>query len=270
MLTRAILCTIAFFICYAGNYFWGQNMCDRPLVVGLVTGLFLGDMQTGLILGASLEVIFMGAVNIGGNISAEPCSATAFAVFMATNSSMDAETALALAIPIAMLSAFLFTLVNNVLCNFEAPWIDNLCSRNDTKGLYRLFWGNWFLRFFIPTAVFFIGILAGSDAVEVFVNNIPSSILAGISAAGGLIPAVGISILMKMIWQNELAGYFFLGFILYKYIGLPHVAIVVIAIAIAVPVCLRDKQILDLERKNLAAANSFAPNAVDEEEDFFR
>lgn len=268
MLSKAILCAIAYFICYAGNYFWAQNMCDRPIVTGLVAGILLGDVQTGLILGATLEAIFMGAVNIGGNISAEPCAATVFAVFMATQSSMDADTALALAVPIAMLSAFLFTLMNNVLCNFQAPWVDKLCDKNDTKGLYRLFWGTWFVRFFVPVLVFFFGILAGSEAIESFVNNIPSVILKGISTAGGLLPAVGISILMKMVWQKELAGYFFLGFVLFAYLGLPHVAIVVIAIAILIPVCLRDKQLLDMEKRDFAVAGAQAIGSKSEEEDF--
>ena len=129
---KAILCAIAYFICYAGNYFWAQNMCDRPIVAGFVTGLFLGDVTTGIILGATLEAVFMGAVNIGGNISAEPCAATVFAVYLATSSSMDADTALALAVSVAMLSAFLFTLMNNVLCNFQAPWVDRLCEANNT------------------------------------------------------------------------------------------------------------------------------------------
>lgn len=266
MLSKAIICAIAYFICYAGNYFWAQNMCDRPIVAGLVAGLLLGDVHTGLVMGATLEAVFMGAVNIGGNISAEPCAATVFAVYMATQSSVDADTALALAVPISMLSAFLFTLMNNVLCNFQAPWVDRLCDKNDTKGLYRLFWGTWFFRFFVPVMVFFFGMLAGSEAIEAFVNNIPVVILNGISAAGKLLPAVGISILMKMVWQKELAGYFFLGFVLFKYLGLPHVAIVVIAVVILIPICLRDKQLLDLEKKTMNMA--VAPSAINEEEDF--
>ena len=65
-----------------------------------------------------------------------------------------------------MLSAFLFTLMNNVLCNFQAPWVDRLCEKNDTKGLYRLFWATWFFRFFVPVMVFFVGIAANVDGAH--------------------------------------------------------------------------------------------------------
>ena len=40
-------------------------MMERPLVVGLVTGLLLGDMKVGILMGASLEALFLGNVNIG-------------------------------------------------------------------------------------------------------------------------------------------------------------------------------------------------------------
>lgn len=36
----------------------------------------MGDMRTGILMGASLEAIFFGTVNIGGVISVEPVTAT--------------------------------------------------------------------------------------------------------------------------------------------------------------------------------------------------
>lgn len=42
-------------------------MCSRPMVVGTVIGFFLGDLTTGVMIGASLELVFMGAVQIGAS-----------------------------------------------------------------------------------------------------------------------------------------------------------------------------------------------------------
>ena len=36
---------------FAGNYLTGQSMMERPLVVGLVTGILMGDMKTGVLMG---------------------------------------------------------------------------------------------------------------------------------------------------------------------------------------------------------------------------
>ena len=70
MIGLACMAWLTVVICYGGNWLIGQCMIERPLVVGLVAGMLMGDVKTGVIIGASLEAIFMGAVNIGGAISA--------------------------------------------------------------------------------------------------------------------------------------------------------------------------------------------------------
>ena len=50
MLMHAIMAALAVFICF-GNYLTGQSMMERPLVVGLVTGILMGDMKTGVLMG---------------------------------------------------------------------------------------------------------------------------------------------------------------------------------------------------------------------------
>lgn len=72
MFMQALMAGLSVFICFAGNYLTGQSMLERPLVVGLVTGLLMGDLKTGILMGAALEAVFMGNINIGGVISAEP------------------------------------------------------------------------------------------------------------------------------------------------------------------------------------------------------
>ena len=59
----AFLAALSLFICYGGNWLIGQCMIERPLVVGAVTGILLGDIPTGVAIGAALETIYMGAVN---------------------------------------------------------------------------------------------------------------------------------------------------------------------------------------------------------------
>src|SRR4051812_42097932 len=45
-----------------------QLMLSRPLVVAPVMGALLGDAQGGLLLGVPLELLFLGGVNLGGNL----------------------------------------------------------------------------------------------------------------------------------------------------------------------------------------------------------
>ena len=63
---NAFLVALAVFICVGGAELIGFTMLNRPIVIGPLVGLFLGDLHTGVMIGASLEAVFMGVVNIGG------------------------------------------------------------------------------------------------------------------------------------------------------------------------------------------------------------
>jgi mannose/fructose/N-acetylgalactosamine-specific phosphotransferase system component IIC len=45
-----------------------QLMLSRPIVLAPVLGALLGDVQGGLLLGVPLELLFLGGVNLGGNL----------------------------------------------------------------------------------------------------------------------------------------------------------------------------------------------------------
>lgn len=49
-----------------GNYTLG-----RPLVAGLIVGLIMGDVQTGIYLGAAIQVVYIALVTPGGTVSAD-------------------------------------------------------------------------------------------------------------------------------------------------------------------------------------------------------
>lgn len=263
MVLRAFLAALAYFICYGGNWLFAQSMTERPIVVGFITGLFLGDIKIGIIVGAAVEAIFMGSVNIGGNISAEPAAAATFAVVMATMENISADAALALSVPVGVFSAFLFMIINNVLYNFTAPIIDRLAEKGNDKGLITMNFTMWFIRFFIVALCMFAGLLAGGAAIEATINSIPAVVLTGLNTAGKFLPAVGLSILMKMLWNKQLAIYFFLGFIMVVYLGLPQVAIAALAIILVISVALRDMELHKLQETRTAIT------PVDREEDFF-
>ena len=48
------------------DMFDGLTHIHRPIVTGPIVGLILGDVQTGLIVGATLELVWMGMVPLAG------------------------------------------------------------------------------------------------------------------------------------------------------------------------------------------------------------
>ena len=49
-----------------GNYTLG-----RPLIGGLISGLILGDVTTGIMVGVALQVVYIALVTPGGTVSAD-------------------------------------------------------------------------------------------------------------------------------------------------------------------------------------------------------
>ena len=46
----------------------GTNLIQRPIVLGPLVGLILGDLQMGIVVGATLELAFLGQVSVGAYI----------------------------------------------------------------------------------------------------------------------------------------------------------------------------------------------------------
>ncbi|MBI5067066.1 MAG: PTS sugar transporter subunit IIC [Deltaproteobacteria bacterium] len=54
-----------------------QAMLSRPVILGPLCGLALGDLGAGLLLGAVLELLFLGAVSLGASMALHETVATA-------------------------------------------------------------------------------------------------------------------------------------------------------------------------------------------------
>ena len=76
-------------------------MIQRPIVMGPLVGLVLGDVNAGLAVGATLELAFMGNVTIGAALPPEITAGGILGTALAIVSGNGTEAALALAPPAA-------------------------------------------------------------------------------------------------------------------------------------------------------------------------
>ena len=54
-----------------GGTVFGNYTLGRPLVAGLIVGAIMGDIQTGIYLGAAIQVVYIALVTPGGTVSAD-------------------------------------------------------------------------------------------------------------------------------------------------------------------------------------------------------
>lgn len=226
MFVEALLVAIVVAICYYLNMWFGYIFTDKPIIVGTLVGFVLGDLQTGIICGATFELIFLGAVNIGGAVPSDPTAGTAVATAFVILTGMSTEEAMALAIPTGLLMAQA-QMLTYIFPSFFNGYIDSLIERDKDKGFG---WMIVFLLLFrtLVEAIFpFIVIFLGTDAITAIMAYLPEVVTEGFSVAGGMLAAVGFAMLLKMIWTKELAVYFFVGFFMATYLNIPTLGIAI-------------------------------------------
>ena len=59
MILKAILLGLVAMLGHT-NFLFGTNLLDRPLIMCTLTGLVMGDLKSGIIIGAMMELAFIG------------------------------------------------------------------------------------------------------------------------------------------------------------------------------------------------------------------
>ena len=198
-----------------------------------VVGAVLGDFQTGLALGASLELLFMGSVSIGAYVPPDCTSAAVLCTAYVVLLDVDIDVAVGLALPIGTIVLALENLCQPV-SNWLLTFIPKFAEKGESKKLLALHWliGTWAQPLYF--VVHFCAIYFGSDAVAWVVGVIPEFVLNGFAAGANILPVMGFAMLGRMIITKKLLPFYFLGFLLTAYIGVPVLGVALLSIVIGI------------------------------------
>ncbi|HTI10948.1 MAG TPA: PTS system mannose/fructose/sorbose family transporter subunit IID [Puia sp.] len=204
--------------------FLGTTLLSRPLVLGPLVGLALNDFSQGIVIGATLELIFMGNIKVGAAIPPDVITGGVLGTAFAILSGKGPAIALALAIPISILAEmvisglFVFRPVFNKKFNEYA-------EEGNYKKLQRLHILSGLLKPVLMGLITFLALQLGATAMKSFLDRIPSWVNTGLQVAGNMLPALGFALLLNLMYNRKMAPYFFLGFILAAWLKLPVLAI---------------------------------------------
>ena len=220
-----------------GNYTLG-----RPLIGGLVCGLILGDLTTGILVGCAMQVVYIALVTPGGTVSADvravsyigiPLAMVALKSYgLSAESSEGAALATSFGTMVGTLGTVLFygTATINLVWQ-HIGW--KAVEKRQYRRLYlvdmALPWLSHFACSFIPTMIM---CKLGADVVELIKNALPMDGIAmkTLFTVGSLLPCVGIAILLKQIVKKS-ADFvpFLFGFVLAASMGINLVSATVVA-----------------------------------------
>lgn len=232
MLLQAILVGIIGGWQVIDEAFLWSSYTYRPICVGFLIGLVLGDIQTGIITGAALELTFIGAISMGSYVPPDAPLGTAIATAFVIYSGMDLGAALVVATPIAVISSG----VKNIIYSTLSPVVKNFgiqaAAKGNAKGIYISHFTMAFILFLTKFIAAFSMFYFGADAVSNAISQLPEWVSTGLSILAGALPAVGFAMLLNMVFNTKTLPFLFLGFILSSYLGMPMLGVLAISVII--------------------------------------
>ena len=219
----------------------------RPLVGGTLTGLVLGDVTQGVIVGSSLQLIFMGISGIGAAVPPDANVGTVVATAFAILSGHGTEIALTLAIPVAV-GAQALDILGRTLNTGLIHLADKAVQNGGYRKLEFLHYTGALVQFTRTSIVVFPAIYFGVEAVTNFIAVIPEAVLRGLQVSGGMLPAVGFGMLLTMLNIPFLFPFYFIGFALATFGGFSTVGVTLVAVSIAI--------IMDHYKRNKGTSSS--------------
>lgn len=166
------------------------------------------------------------------------------------------------------------------------PKFEKLIENRNIKGFKRL----WIIQFIVFHLCYFVlgfvCIYLGTDAVSAFINAIPDWVQKSMTVASTMLPALGLALLLKTLWQKETCAYYFLGFALGAFLFYNNTTaanlvdgavqltssstkILSLVQISFIGACIAALVIFAELRKVKEANNSVNTNTLDESEDFF-
>ena len=179
-------CCIISFCCMAAHYFFplygytgGNYILAKPLVGGLICGILLGDVATGLSIGCAIQLTYLSYMTIGGAATVDQGFLAYPITAIAITTRMDAGSAIALGTAVAIIAAYGNSLLRTINL-FANNRYQAAIAEGDKKKQDFFYFGlpltALFVVRFIPA---FLMMYFGSDYVANLLNVMPEKLLAG-------------------------------------------------------------------------------------------
>ncbi len=103
----------------------GTNLIQRPIVLGPLVGLILGNLQMGITIGATLELAFLGSYSVGAFIPPNVIVGGVLGTSFAISTGKGPEVAFTMAFPIALLAVAIDNVIFSLVRPLLAKWADS-------------------------------------------------------------------------------------------------------------------------------------------------
>ncbi len=192
------------------------SSAGSPVFAGFISGLIMGDMATGLTIGASLQLMVLGVGTFGGASRIDATSGAVLATAFSVSQGIDPELAVStIAVPVAALLVYT-DIAGRFSTTYFAHRVDAAVEKFDYAAIER----NYLLGA-IPWAAsralpVFLALAFGGEFVELMVTKIQEYqwIADGLTLAARMLPGLGFAILLHYLPLKRNLHYLAVGFAL--------------------------------------------------------
>ena len=207
----------------------------QPLVACTLIGLVTGNLEAGIVLGGTLQMIALGWANIGAAVAPDAALASVASAIILVLGAQDVKgvpSAIAIAVPLAVAGLFLTMIVRTVAVPI-VHMMDAAAEKGNIKQVEML---HIFavclqgIRIAIPAgALLFIP----ADTVRNFLESMPAWLTDGMAIGGGMVVAVGYALVINMMATKEVWPFFIIGFVVAAISQLTLIALGALGVALA-------------------------------------
>ncbi len=205
----------------------------KPVIIGAVLGLILGDFKTGMFIGGTLQLMSMGVVGLGGASVPNYVLTTIITVIVAISGGAGYEIGLAVGLPVGMLYVNLDVARKVINGRISQAGLDKVTAGDIEGGLAVLKW-----HYVVISACYLLPViivlLLGQPVVEAIVSYMPAWLFDGMKVAGKILPVTGMAMLLNYMPVKKNILYLIIGFVMYAYMGVPTLGVGLIGVGLAI------------------------------------
>lgn len=232
MVLQAILVALVTTCCT----WWFSHTITRtwlyPIWAGFLVGIMMGKPLEGMMIAAAINLPYVGFITAGGSMPGNPMFAGPVGTALALVSGMDINAATTIGVVLGSVAVLSW----NAYMSINSIWVhaaDKYAAQGNLK-MVRVC--NYVPSFFVSLVLngipAFLIVMLGESFGE-WLKTFPQWIMDAFSVIGGLMPALGIGMLLNYLGKKKIIPFFFAGFFLTQFLGLSTMAVTVFGVIIA-------------------------------------
>ena len=221
----------------------GWYCLGRPLVVAFIVGVILGDVQTAMVVGIPLQIMYMGNVTPGGAVAWDLSYATYIGTAGAImfGKGLPTTELIGLAVLFAGIGGLVGGMMWNISYALNLP-LNRIAYKYASEGATDKMHvanviGGQLIGFacrFIPAVIVLTSMNVASGQAD-FASLIPGWVSTALSVFGGMMASLGMGIILSFLVKKAYHwAIFLLGFVLVTYFSLGMMPEAVVAVIVAV------------------------------------